>query len=143
MRIYSALLFVITDFIIVGRTRGIGVATGYVFIRSFSIYLASVAYAVYKGVLDRPEDLESDNSDDSNDNVSSVSYLEGLCSSRPDFGSIFSSGKKKQYSIYCFLEGVWFELADLTQRREVAPCVGHFQCAFGLYWCEAPGSKQT
>ena len=74
-RIYSALLFLVTtSFTVVGLTKSLGWAAGCIFIGAFAIYLASVAYAIYKGVLDRPEDSESDDSDDSDDDVSSSSH---------------------------------------------------------------------
>lgn len=64
-RIYSALLFLITSiFTIVGLTRCMGWIAGYIFIGVFAIYLASVASAIYNGVLDRPEEWGSDDSDD-------------------------------------------------------------------------------
>jgi Ca2+/Na+ antiporter len=73
-RIYSALLFLVTTmFTIVGLTKSLGWAAGCIFIGAFAIYLASVAYAIYKGVLDRPEDSESDDSDDSDDSGGDVS----------------------------------------------------------------------
>jgi Ca2+/Na+ antiporter len=64
-RIYSALLFLVTtSFTAVALTKNMGRIAGGVFIGAFAIYLVSIGYVIYKGVLDAPEGSESDNSDD-------------------------------------------------------------------------------
>ena len=69
-KIYSALLFLITtSFTVIGLTKSMGWLAGSIFIGVFVLYLVSVAYAIYRGVLDRPED-----SDDSDDDMSSESH---------------------------------------------------------------------
>lgn len=74
-KIYSVLLFLITTgFTVVALTKSIGRVAGGIFIAVFAIYLASVGYAIYKGVLDRPEDSDSDDSDDSDDDMSTESH---------------------------------------------------------------------
>jgi Ca2+/Na+ antiporter len=79
-KIYSALLFLITTgFTVVGLTKSMGWLAGSIFIGVFVSYLVSVAYAIYRGVLDRPED-----SDDSDDDMSSESHdIEALSDHPP------------------------------------------------------------
>lgn len=77
-KIYSALLFLVTTaFTVIALTKSIDRVVGCIFIGIFAIYLVSVGYAIYRGVLDRPEDSDgddSDDSDDSDDNMSSESH---------------------------------------------------------------------
>ncbi|PVH71354.1 hypothetical protein DL98DRAFT_615571, partial [Cadophora sp. DSE1049] len=64
-RVYSAFLFLITtSFTVIALTKTMGRAAGGIFIGVFAIYLVSIGYAIYKGVLDAPESSDSDDSDD-------------------------------------------------------------------------------
>jgi Ca2+/Na+ antiporter len=64
-RIYSALLFLVTtSFTAVALTKNMGRVAGGIFIGAFAIYLVSIAYVIYKGVLDAPEGSDTDESDD-------------------------------------------------------------------------------
>lgn len=67
-RIYTTLLFLVTtSFTAVALTKNLGRVAGGIFIGAFGIYLVSIGHAIYKGVLDAPEDSDSDDSDDSDD----------------------------------------------------------------------------
>ena len=64
-KIYTALLFLVTtNFTVVALTKTLGRLAGGIFIGAFTIYLVSTGYAIYKGVLNAPEDSENDDSDD-------------------------------------------------------------------------------
>lgn len=64
-KIYTVLLFFITSsFTIVALTESLGRLAGGIFIAVFALYLFSVGYVIYKGVLSAPEDSDSDDSDD-------------------------------------------------------------------------------
>jgi Ca2+/Na+ antiporter len=64
-RIYTALLFLVTtNFTAVALTKNMGRVAGGIFIGAFAIYLVSIGYVIYKGVLDAPEGSDSDDSDD-------------------------------------------------------------------------------
>jgi len=68
-RIYSALLFLITtSCIIVTLTKNISKVAGGIFIGAFAIYLVSIGYVIYKGMLDAPEGSDSDDSDNDGSN---------------------------------------------------------------------------
>ena len=64
-KIYTSLLFLVTtNFTLVALTKTLGRLAGGIFIGAFAIYLVSIGYAIYKGVLNAPEDSENDDSDD-------------------------------------------------------------------------------
>lgn len=64
-KLYAALLFfVTTSFTIVALTKTLGRPAGGICIGAFVIYLVSIGYAIYKGILSAPEDSDSDDSDD-------------------------------------------------------------------------------
>jgi len=64
-KVYTALLFLVTSgFIVVAMTKKLGRLTRGIFIRVFVFYLVSVSYVIYKGLLNTPEDSDSDDSDD-------------------------------------------------------------------------------
>lgn len=68
-KIYTALLFLVTtSFTVVALTKTLGRLAGGIFIGAFVIYLVSIGYAIYKGVLSAPEDSENDDSDDDGGN---------------------------------------------------------------------------
>lgn len=63
-RIYSVLLFLVTTaFAVIALTKNMNRIMGGIFIGVFAIYLVSVAYVIYKGVLVAPEGSDSDDSD--------------------------------------------------------------------------------
>lgn len=60
-KIYSALLFLVTTiFTAVALTKNLGRTVGGIFIAAFAVYLVSIGYSIYRGVLDAPEDSDSD-----------------------------------------------------------------------------------
>jgi len=64
-KIYTVLLFLVTsNFTVVALTKNLGRLAGGIFIGVFGLYLVSVGYVIYKGVLSAPEDSDSDDSDD-------------------------------------------------------------------------------
>lgn len=64
-KIYTALLFLITtSFTVVALSKNMGRVAGGAFISAFAIYLVSIGYMIYKGVLDAPKGSDSDDSDD-------------------------------------------------------------------------------
>lgn len=64
-KIYTALLFLVTTtFTVVALTRALGRLAGAIFIGAFVMYMVSIGYAIYKGVVDAPEDSDSDDNDD-------------------------------------------------------------------------------
>lgn len=71
-KIYVALLFLLTTvFVTLTYFRLLGRWLSAVIIRVFTIYVASIAYAIYKGVVQVPEDSDddSDGSDSDDDEV--------------------------------------------------------------------------
>lgn len=67
-KLYAAILFLITTvFTLVALTTGLGRVAGGLFIAAFAVYLVSIGYGIYKGVLDAPERLDSDSDSDSDD----------------------------------------------------------------------------
>lgn len=67
-KLYAAILFLITTvFTVVALTTGLGRVVGALFIAAFAVYLVSIGYGIYKGVLDAPERLDSDSDSDSDD----------------------------------------------------------------------------
>ncbi|OBT69290.1 hypothetical protein VE03_01954 [Pseudogymnoascus sp. 23342-1-I1] len=65
-KLYAAILFLITTvFTLVALTTGLGRVVGAVFIAAFGVYLVSIGYGIYRGVLDAPERLDSDSDSDS------------------------------------------------------------------------------
>ncbi|KAH9203866.1 hypothetical protein DL95DRAFT_499940 [Leptodontidium sp. 2 PMI_412] len=64
-KLYAALLFLFTTiFTVVALTRNLGRIAGGIFIAAFAVYLVSIGYGIYRGVLDAPEDSDNDDSDD-------------------------------------------------------------------------------
>ncbi|KAH6664158.1 Sodium/calcium exchanger protein-domain-containing protein [Halenospora varia] len=64
-KLYAALLFLVTTiFTVVALTKSLGRVAGGIFIAAFAVYLVSIGYGIYRGVLDAPEDSDSDDSDD-------------------------------------------------------------------------------
>lgn len=64
-KIYAALLFLVTTiFTVVALTKNLGRIAGGIFISAFAVYLVSIGYGIYRGVLDAPEDSDNNNSDD-------------------------------------------------------------------------------
>ena len=64
-KLYAALLFLVTTiFTVVALTKSLGRIAGGIFIAAFAVYLLSIGYGIYRGVLDAPEDSDSDDSDD-------------------------------------------------------------------------------
>ena len=62
---FTVLLFFITSsFILIALTKSLGRLAGGIFIGVFALYLVSVGYVIYKGMLSAPEDSYSDDSDD-------------------------------------------------------------------------------
>ena len=60
-KIYTLILFLITTvFTIVGLTDQLGLMVGIFLIVTFGVYTLSIVYGIYKGVLDVPEDEESE-----------------------------------------------------------------------------------
>ncbi|KFY41244.1 hypothetical protein V494_03117 [Pseudogymnoascus sp. VKM F-4513 (FW-928)] len=67
-KLYAAILFLITTiFTVVALTTGLGRVVGWLFIAAFAVYLVSISYGIYKGVLDDPELSDSDSDSDSDD----------------------------------------------------------------------------
>jgi Ca2+/Na+ antiporter len=66
-KIYTGVLFVVTTiFTIIAFTGRLGQLAGVLSLVAFVIYITSIGYGIYKGVLDAPED-DSDGSDDSDE----------------------------------------------------------------------------
>ena len=64
-KIYTVLLFLVTsNFTVVALTKNLGRLAGGIFVGVFGLYLVSVGYVVYKGILSAPEASDSDDSDD-------------------------------------------------------------------------------
>lgn len=64
-KLYAAILFLVTTiFTLVALTSGLGRIVGSLFIAAFAVYLVSIGYGIYKGVLDAAEDSDSSDSDD-------------------------------------------------------------------------------
>ncbi|OBT53055.1 hypothetical protein VE04_07546 [Pseudogymnoascus sp. 24MN13] len=67
-KLYAAILFLITTvFTVVALTTGLGKVVGGLFIAAFAVYLVSIGYGIYRGVLNAPERLDSDSESDSDD----------------------------------------------------------------------------
>jgi Ca2+/Na+ antiporter len=65
-RIYTALLFFVTSSIFgLALGKWLGKTTGIILVAMFVVYLASVSWWIYKGLLIIPEDLDSDSDGDS------------------------------------------------------------------------------
>lgn len=65
-KLYAAILFLITTiFTLVALTTGLSRVVGGLFIAAFAVYLVSIGFAIYRGVLDAPERLDSDSDSDS------------------------------------------------------------------------------
>ncbi|RMZ73163.1 Sodium calcium exchanger membrane region [Pyrenophora seminiperda CCB06] len=63
-KIYATLLFLVTTiFVVVALTASVGRVAGAIFIAAFGMYIVSIGYGIYKGVLDAPEDSDDDDSD--------------------------------------------------------------------------------
>lgn len=68
-KIYSALLLLVTSAIFgLSLARWLGKMVGAMLVVAFVVYLASVSWWIYKGILTLPEDLDSDSDSDSSDN---------------------------------------------------------------------------
>ncbi|EXJ73563.1 uncharacterized protein A1O5_03324 [Cladophialophora psammophila CBS 110553] len=64
-KIYAALLFLVTTiFTVVALTKSLGRIAGGIFIAAFAVYLVSIGYGIYRGMLGAPEDSDNDDSDD-------------------------------------------------------------------------------
>jgi len=64
-KLYAAISFLITTvFTVVALTTGLGKVVGGLFIAAFAVYLVSIGYGIYNGVLDALEDSDSSESDD-------------------------------------------------------------------------------
>lgn len=69
-KIYATLLFLVTTiFTVVAVTKSLGRIAGGIFIAAFVVYLVSIGYGIYRGVLHAPEDSDSDDSGDSDDDI--------------------------------------------------------------------------
>ena len=67
-KLYAAISFLITTvFTVVALTTGLGKVVGGLFIAAFAVYLVSIGYGIYRGVLDAPERLDSDSDSDDDD----------------------------------------------------------------------------
>jgi Ca2+/Na+ antiporter len=65
-KIYTSILFLVTTiFTIITSMNTSGRAAGIFFIVAFVVYTLSIMYCIYKGMLDVPEDDESDGDDES------------------------------------------------------------------------------
>ena len=65
-KLYAAIVFLVTTiFTLVALTTGLGRVAGGLFIAAFAVYLVSIGYGIYRGVLDAPERLDSDSDSDS------------------------------------------------------------------------------
>lgn len=74
-KLYAAILFLITTvFTLVSLTTGLGRVAGALFIVAFAVYLVSIGYGIYKGVLDAPERLDSDSDSDSDSDDEGVTH---------------------------------------------------------------------
>jgi Ca2+/Na+ antiporter len=70
-KLYAAILLLVTSsFTLVALTTGLGRVAGGLFIAAFAVYLVSIGYGIYRGVLDAPERLDSDRDSDSDDDGS-------------------------------------------------------------------------
>ncbi|KFY03723.1 hypothetical protein O988_01267 [Pseudogymnoascus sp. VKM F-3808] len=68
-KLYAGMLFLVTSiFTVVALTTGLGKIAGGIFIAAFAVYLVSIGYGIYRGVLDAPERLDSDSDSDSDSN---------------------------------------------------------------------------
>lgn len=74
-KLYAAILFLITTiFTIVALTTCLGRVVGGLFIAAFAVYLVSIGYAIYRGVVEAPERLDSDSDSDSDDSDSDAQH---------------------------------------------------------------------
>ncbi|KFY45046.1 hypothetical protein V494_01175 [Pseudogymnoascus sp. VKM F-4513 (FW-928)] len=79
-KLYAAILFLVTTiFTLVALMTGLGRVAGGLFIAAFAVYLVSIGYGIYRGVLDAPERLDSDSDSDdergSHDSDSGAQHL--------------------------------------------------------------------
>jgi Ca2+/Na+ antiporter len=77
-KIYTSILFLITTaFTIITLTDQLGRAAGIFFIVTFAVYTLSIVYGIYKGVLDVPEDEESQSDEDDESEGAGFDEMDG------------------------------------------------------------------
>lgn len=77
-KIYTSILFLVTTvFTIITLTDQLGRATGIFFIVAFAVYTLSIVYGIYKGILDVPEDEESQSDEDEESEGAGFDEMDG------------------------------------------------------------------
>ncbi|KAI9875041.1 MAG: hypothetical protein M1830_008991 [Pleopsidium flavum] len=67
-KIYTALLLLLTSvFVALAFFKQLGKITGGIFVSVFAIYVASIGFAIYRGVLDAPEGSDDESGNESSD----------------------------------------------------------------------------
>lgn len=95
-KIYTCLLFLVTTgFTIITLTDNLGRAAGVCFIVVFVVYTLSIVYGIYKGVLDVPEDEESQSDEDEESEGAGFDEMDGTSEDTVDeTTSLLLEGRK-------------------------------------------------
>jgi len=121
-KIYTGLLLALTSafVVILAFFKSLGRIGGGILIATFAIYVASIAYCIYKGMLSAPEDDDDDDDDDSDDGDSdSDTSDDDETSQCPSSTSTLRDEEAAHHEVLGLANADKIHLKSLSQRVQV------------------------